>query len=221
MERIKGDSIIETPFLFSFEVNERKSQETDKLAGFSIPVCLWEKDGQPNENEKAFFEAISKITEICQQHLENEYSADLASTLNSPFYFKQVEYVDKKGKKKIKRDESAAPVLYAKLVYSDKSKKILSLFKTKGKEKVDPFDYLNKYCRVKMALIIEGIFISKTVTFLHMKVHEVYIKPLKPREALLTIKESGDEGERSEGDESDDDKDETETLNISDIKVNE
>ena len=66
-----------------------------------------------------------------------------------------------------------------------KSKKILSLFKTKGKEKVDPFDYLNKYCRVKMALIIEGIFISKTVTFLHMKVHEVYIKPLKPREALL------------------------------------
>ena len=72
-----------------------------------------------------------------------------------------------------------------------------------------------------MALIIEGIFISKTVTFLHMKVHEVYIKLLKPREALLTIKESGDEGERSEGDESDDDKDETETLNISDIKVNE
>ena len=176
MERIKGDLIIETPFLFSFEVNEKKSQETDKLVGFSIPVCLWEKDGQPNENEKAFFEAISKITEICQQHLENEYSADLASTLNSSFYFKQVEYVDKK---------SSAPVLYAKLVYSEKSKKILSLFKTKGKEKVDPFDYLNKYCRVKMALIIEGIFISKTVTFLHMKVHEVYIKPLKPREALL------------------------------------
>ena len=44
---------------------------------------------------------------------------------------------------------------------------------------------------------------------------------MTPCEALLTIKESGDEGERSEGDESDDDKDETETLNISDIKVNE
>ena len=48
-----------------------------------------------------------------------------------------------------------------------------------------------------MALIIEGIFISKTVTSFHMKVHEVYIKPLKPREALLTIKESDDEGEPS------------------------
>ena len=38
-----------------------------------------------------------------------------------------------------------------------------------------------------MALIIEGIFISKTVTSLRIKVHECYVKPLKPRESLLTI----------------------------------
>ena len=38
-----------------------------------------------------------------------------------------------------------------------------------------------------MALIIEGIFISKTVTSLQIKVHECYVKPLKPRESLLTI----------------------------------
>ena len=30
-----------------------------------------------------------------------------------------------------------------------------------------------------MALIIEGIFISKTVNSLQIKIHEVYIKPLK------------------------------------------
>ena len=40
-----------------------------------------------------------------------------------------------------------------------------------------------------MALIIEGIFISKTVTSLQIKVHECYVKPLKPRESLLTIEE--------------------------------
>ena len=45
-----------------------------------------------------------------------------------------------------------------------------------------------------MALIIEGIFISKTVTSLQIKVHECYVKPLKPRETLLSI-----EGEDSEG----------------------
>lgn len=46
-----------------------------------------------------------------------------------------------------------------------------------------------------MPLIIEGILISKTVTSLQIKVLEVFIKPLKPREALLTIKESDDESE--------------------------
>ena len=123
-------------------------------------------------------------------------------------YYKQVEYTDKKGKKKTKRDESAAPVLYAKLIYSEKTKKILSLFKTKGKQKVNPFDYLNQYCKVKMALIIEGIFISKNVTSFQIKTHEVYIKPLKPREPILTIQESDDE----------EDEDNNEKINISDIE---
>ena len=44
-----------------------------------------------------------------------------------------------------------------------------------------------------MALIIEGIFISKTVTSLQIKVHECYVKPLKPGESLLTIEEEEEE----------------------------
>lgn len=63
--------------------------------------------------------------------------------------------------------------------------KILWLVSTKGNKSVDPFDYLNQYsCKVKMALIIESIFISKTVVSLHIKVHEVYVKLLKPRRAI-------------------------------------
>ena len=44
-----------------------------------------------------------------------------------------------------------------------------------------------------MALIIEGIFISKTLTSLQIKVHECYVKPLKPRESLLTIEEENED----------------------------
>ena len=141
----------------------------------------------------------------------------MASTLSSPLYYKQVEYTDKKGKKKTRKDETAAPVLYAKLIYSEKSKKILSLFKTKGKKDLNPFKYIDQYCNVKMALIVEGIFISKTVTSLQIKVHECYVKPLKPRESLLTITEE-------EGDSESDSDDETvevgdiEDLIISDIE---
>ena len=109
--RKKGQLIIETPLLFSFGVNEKKKQETGKLVGYSIPICLWSKDSEPNPREKAFFEAINNITTICQQHLESEYGADLASSLSSPFYDKQVEYTDKKEKKKTKIDPSTAPVL--------------------------------------------------------------------------------------------------------------
>ena len=115
----------------------------------------------------------------------------MASYLTNSLYWKQVEYTDRKGKTKKKKDESAAPVyvLYAKLIYPDKSKKILSLFCTK----VNPFDYLNQYCKVKMALIIASIYLSKNIVSLQIKVHEAYIKPLNPREALLSIKESDDE----------------------------
>ena len=63
------------------------------------------------------------------------------------------------------------------------------MFKTKGNKDLNPFKYIDQYCNVKMALIIEGIFITKTVTSLQIKVHECYVKPLKPRESLLTIEE--------------------------------
>ena len=189
----KGPLVVESPVLFSFGVSEKKNQETNKLVGYSMPVCLWSKDSEPSTREKAFFDVINNVTTFSQQHLENEYGPDLASSLSSPLYYKQIEYTDKKGKKKTKVDESSAPVLYAKLIYSEKSKKILSLFKTKGRKDLNPFKYINQYCNVKMALIIEGIFISKTVTSLQIKVHECYIKPLKPRESLLAIEEEDEE----------------------------
>ena len=194
----KGQLVIESPFLFSFGVNEKKNQETGKFVGYSTPVCLWSKDSEPTTQERAFFDVINNVMEICRLHLESEFGADLASSMSLPFYYKQVEYTDKKGKKKTKRDTSAAPVLYAKLIYSEKSKKILSLFKTKGKKELNPFKYLDQYCHVKMALIIEGIFISKTVVSLQIKVHECYVKPLKPRESLLTINESESDTETVE-----------------------
>ena len=127
----KGALVIETPLLFSFGVSEKKNQETNKLVGYSIPVCLWSKDSEPNEKEKAFFDTLNNLREICCKHLESEYGPEMASTLSSLLYYKEVEYVDKKGKRKTRVDETAAPVLYAKLIYSDKTKKILSLFKTR------------------------------------------------------------------------------------------
>ena len=207
----KGPLVIGTPILFSFGVNEKKKQETGKLVGYSLPVCLWSKDLSPNAKEKEFFDVINDVMEICRLYLESEYGSDMASFLSSPFYYKQVEYTDKKGKKKTKIDSSAAPVLYAKLIYSEKSKKILSLFKTKGNKDLNPFKYIDQYCNVKMAMIIKGIYISKTVVSLQIKVHECYVKQLKPWESLLTIdEESGEESEAEQSEIQDDRESDTE-----------
>ena len=191
----RGPLVVVTPLLFSFGVSENKDQRTGKLNGYSIPICLWEKDGVPNQKELSFFEVINSINSLCQNHLELEYGPDIASHMSSPFYFKTITYTDKKGRKKTKKDDTSAPILYAKLIYSEKSRKILSLFKGKGGRDLNPFKYINQYCNVKLALIIEGIFISKTVTSLQIKVHECYVKPLKPREALLTIEEEDSESD--------------------------
>ena len=196
----KGQLVVESPLLFSFGVNEKKNQETGKLVGYSIPVCLWSRESEPNNKETAFFEVINNVISLSQKHLESEYGVDLASSLSSPFYYKQIEFTDKKGKKKTKVDESSAPVLYAKLIYSEKSKKILSLFKGKGGRDLNPFKYINQYCNVKLALIIEGIFISKTVTSLQIKVHECYVKQLQPRKSLLTIDEKSSDSDTNSED---------------------
>ena len=157
--------------------------------------CLWNRDSVPNTKELAFFETLNNIVLFCQKHLEDEFGPDCASYLNSPFYHKQIEYTDKKGRSKTKRDDTSAPILYAKLIYSEKSKKILSLFKGKGGRDLNPLKYINQYCNVKLALIIEGIFISKTVTSLQIKVHECYVKQLEPRKSLLTIEEKSSDSD--------------------------
>ena len=46
-----------------------------------------------------------------------------------------------------------------------------------------------------MALIIESVYLSKNIVSLQIKAHEVFIKPLKPWEASLSIQESEEESE--------------------------
>ena len=67
----------------------------------------------------------------------------------------------KKVKRKLKMMSRPLQYFTQNLFTLINEKKNLSLFKAKGKEKVDPFDYLNQYYWV-LTLIIEGIFISKT-----------------------------------------------------------
>ena len=96
----KGVIVIWDAICFEFGVNEKKSQETDKLVWYSISVCLWGRDYEPSQAERGFYDFICNFTEVCKQHLEEEYGADMASSMSTPLYYKKKEYVDKKGKRK-------------------------------------------------------------------------------------------------------------------------
>ena len=188
-----GPLVIETPFLFSFGVNERKSQETDELVGYTLPVCLWEKDEEPTPEQTNFFKCLTKLQEMCHEYLEETYGSDVSERLSELLYYKQT--TDKKGRKK--RDESTPPVLYAKLIYSGKTESIHSLFRTKGDDKVDPMKYFEKYCTVKLALIVDSIYISDNSVSIQVKVSECYVKPERKIKPMLMIdpKDLSDEEE--------------------------
>ena len=68
-------------------------------------------------------------------------------------------------------------MLYAKLIHWKKLNKVLPLFRTKGKPKGDPFDYLNQYCKVKLALIVERIYISETTVSIQMNFMKHVLNP--------------------------------------------
>ena len=190
--------VVETPFLFSFGISERKDQETNKVSGYSIPVCLWKRDAEPNKKETNFLNIINKVQELCQDHLSRDYSENQATSLSDVLYYKQIEYVDQKGKTKKKKDKSSAPVLYVKLIYSSDTKKFSTLFRVKGKKEVKPLDYKDKYFNTRMAIIFDSIYLGKTsLISIQVKAHEVHILPFEERKSILEYKEN-DEDENNE-----------------------
>ena len=192
--------VVETPFLFSFGISERKDQETNKVNGYSIPVCLWKKDAEPNEKETNFLNIINKVFVLCQDHLSREYGENEAACLSDMLHYKQVETIDKKGKTKKKRDESSSPVLYVKLIYSSEAKKFSTIFRVKGKKEVKPLDYKDKYFNKRMAIIFDSIYKGRNSISIQVKAHEVHILPFEERKSILEFKENDDEVESDQED---------------------
>ena len=197
--------VVETPFLFSFGISERKDQETNKVNGYSIPVCLWKKDAEPNQKESNFLNIINKVYDLCQDHLSKEYGEKEASSLSDILYYKQVEYVDKKGKTKKKKDEISSPVLYVKLIYSSDTKKFSTIFRVKGKKEVKPLDYKDKYFNTRMAIIFDSIYKGRNSISIQVKAHEVHILPFEERNSILDFKENEDEDDEEVESEKEDD----------------
>ena len=176
--RGRGPLVIESPLLFSFGV-QKSVDEVENLNGYSIPTCLWSEYKETSQKELDFYSGLKKIEELCYEHLEKECGIETAEMLKIPL---------------IEKDERP-PILYSKLIFSKKADKIHTLFHSKGIDKVNPLDYLDQYCKVKMSLMIESIYISDKTVTLQIKVNDIFVKPLIERQVLVTLSPSDDEEE--------------------------
>ena len=199
--------VVETPLLFSFGISERKDQETNKISGYSIPVCLWKNDAEPNQKELNFLNIVNNVQDLCHDHLSREFGENEANCLSDILYYKQTEYVDGKGKTKKKKDKSSSPVLYVKLIYSSDTKNVSTIFKVKGNKEVKPLEYEDKYFNTRMAIIFDSIYLGKTSISIQVKAHEVHILPFEEKKSILDYKENSDEEEVESEQECEDEED--------------
>lgn len=167
-----GDLILATSRLFSFGVSENINPETKKPNGYTLPLCLWNRDGATPE-EKAFTDTFNKIVEHTKQYLLKnkeeleQYELEEAH-LNkfNPLYWK---------KEKGKIVPGTGPTLYVKLIESKKNGKFVSMFFNKQHQPIDPLSLKGKYCWATAGVKIESIYIGTKIT-LQVKLFEAIIE---------------------------------------------
>ena len=180
-----GDVILPTSRLFSFGVSENRDSKTQEVNGWTLPLCLWDRDGASQE-QKDWTTTFDAIVEHCIEHLvENPNdiqelfgveASDFKKTKGglNPLYWKR-EPATENGKKVMRVVPGTGPTLYPKLIYSRKNEKFVSQFFDKSDNPLHPLDLIGKRCYVNAAIKIESIFIGARIC-LQVKVYEAVIE---------------------------------------------
>ena len=183
----EGELIIPTESLYSFGISENVNQESDKVTGYTFPLCLWNRDGATTE-EKKWTDTFNDIVECCIDHLvENREeidkfeleSSDLTKSKGglNPLYWKMEKVTDEKtGKTILRKVPGRGPTLYPKLIHSKKQNKFITQFYDKeNNEIIEAENLINKHCHVKCAIKIESIFIGARIS-LQVKLYEAIVE---------------------------------------------
>lgn len=179
-----GDLIISTTKVYSYGVQKSKDQGTDKVNGYTLPLCLWNKNGASKE-EKEFTDLFNNIAEHCKKHLVNVRKEIKNPKLElsdlkkfNPLYWK----LDADGN----IVEGSGPTLYAKLISTKKNKeeksdtiKVVTYFSNEDGEEIEPFSLLEKRSYVTAAIKFESIYISGPKMSLQVKVYNAVADPIE------------------------------------------
>ena len=184
-----GDLILPTSQLFSFGISENIDPKTKELNGYSMALCLWNKNGVTKE-EKAFTDCFNNIIETSKNHLlEHKEEVEQYELTDSdlkkfnPLYWK---------KDKGKIVEGFGPTLYAKLIIAKKTGKIVTMFHDSNGDPLDAMAVKGKYCHTKAAIKIESIFMGAGKNLIQIKLYEAEISLLESQMKPLLARPKAD-----------------------------
>lgn len=204
-----GDLVLATQKLFSFGVQENTDMNSGRVTGYSLPLCLHNRNGA-TEHETKFVDVIRELVENCKDHLMDVKDEIGKYDLERSELKKLDPVYQKREKGKIV--EGKGPSLYPKLLISKKGgdMKIQTFFTNAATgEDVDPLMLTKKYMHATCGIKVESIFVGNKIS-LQIKVYECLFEPVdtgmkrllsKPRPPAPTTPEPEYEGEEDEGEE--------------------
>lgn len=190
---------------YSFGITERLNITTNLLDGYTLPICLRQRNQEFRESEILFLDVLNKIIEHVKDYLtsnsaiENtgiEYHRSMLKTIASCLVYKKVEAIEN-GRTVIKNSDTQGPVFYPKLKHRFNIKKdsdhpqtkqdmfqnkpdliVTTSFYENGAKVEDPVAmYKNVRCHVSGCILVDYIYISANFTRIQFRVQEVNISP--------------------------------------------
>lgn len=168
-----GPLIFSTDNLYSFGIQENKSLDKPiRTTGYSIPLCLWSRDG-PTEYQENFISTIEQVSEHIKKYI---LKPDVKKALKkydlvesdlrkfNPLWYKKEDG---------KIVEGRGPMLYPKLM-CDKNLKIYSVFANQNGMDINPMSLIGQRFNCRTCIKIESIFIGAKIS-LQIKVLEVEV----------------------------------------------
>jgi hypothetical protein len=166
-----------------------------RTTGYSIPLCLWNKEG-PTEYQKEFIEAVENVSDAIKRYMLRPEVKKLVKKYDlvesdlrkfSPLWYKKEDGEIVQGR---------GPMLYPKLM-CNKDLEIYTDIADQNGHTVDPMTLLNQKCSVRACVKIESIFIGSKIS-LQVKVVELEVQQQAPGRQRLICKQEPTEVVRIE-----------------------
>jgi len=185
-----GDFILKTEQVFSFGLSETTSLDKGEVNGYSVPLCMWTRDGKTPEEER-WTNLYDNIIKKMKKHLVDvrgdigQFDLDLSDLKRfDPMHWKR----DRTG-----IVAGTGPTLYSKVIVSKKDNQfniLTQFYDDDTGEHINPMDLMGKYCLVQAAIKFESIYIGNRMKP-QIKLYEARVKIIDTgMKRLLSVKPS-------------------------------